>query len=261
MRLMYYEFGFCLLLLLLVLIYFPHKPPKPPSVSASIQRVDFKWVRLHCVVNRKAKEFWLDQSENKRAHQVTFLFTIDCRRGVIDLFKHPKFWMLGIPYAVPDGFLNCWLTVLDVNVKPLGVSQDTAGESRLWTQRILLVSSVVSIFLCNRSYIAWVLLCFLFPGWMGFFASLAGNVLGVIVAFFSDIFKRRMKLLVIVLYVISAGWYSTSKSCVVLCCAKAILKIMDHPALEKSETRKFEVLSTRLLFQLLLQCLPWSTSK
>ena len=50
------------------------------------------------------------------------------RTGVIELFKHPKFWMLGIPYAVPDGFFNAWISVLDVNLKPLDVSQDTAGK-------------------------------------------------------------------------------------------------------------------------------------
>ena len=36
--------------------------------------------------------------------------------------------MLGIPYAVPDGFFNAWISVLDVNLKPLDVSQDTAGK-------------------------------------------------------------------------------------------------------------------------------------
>ena len=42
MRLMYYEFGFSALILLIIVIYFPTRPPKPPSISASIERLDYK---------------------------------------------------------------------------------------------------------------------------------------------------------------------------------------------------------------------------
>ena len=42
MRLMYYEFGFSALILLIIIIYFPTRPPKPPSISASIERLDYK---------------------------------------------------------------------------------------------------------------------------------------------------------------------------------------------------------------------------
>ena len=36
------EAGVAALLFLLVIIYFPSKPPKPPSVSAAVERLDFK---------------------------------------------------------------------------------------------------------------------------------------------------------------------------------------------------------------------------
>ena len=36
------EFGFSVLLLLLIIIYFPAKPPTPPSISAGIERLDYK---------------------------------------------------------------------------------------------------------------------------------------------------------------------------------------------------------------------------
>ena len=37
--------------------------------------------------------------------------------------RMPGFWMLGLPYAVAGGVLNCWGPVLDINIGPLGVSQ------------------------------------------------------------------------------------------------------------------------------------------
>ena len=37
--------------------------------------------------------------------------------------RMPGFWMLGLPYAVAGGVLNCWGSVLDINIGPLGVSQ------------------------------------------------------------------------------------------------------------------------------------------
>ena len=40
---------------------------------------------------------------------------------------------------------------------------------------------------------------------MGFYATLAGNGIGVVVSVFADIFKRRMKAFVLLLYILSAG--------------------------------------------------------
>ena len=36
------EFGLAAVTFLLVLVYFPAKPPTPPSITASVERVDFK---------------------------------------------------------------------------------------------------------------------------------------------------------------------------------------------------------------------------
>ena len=36
------ECGFSVLVFLIIMVYFPAKPPLPPTVSASIERVDFK---------------------------------------------------------------------------------------------------------------------------------------------------------------------------------------------------------------------------
>ena len=32
--------------------------------------------------------------------------------------RHPKFWIIGIPYALSTGVYACWSSVLGLNLKP-----------------------------------------------------------------------------------------------------------------------------------------------
>ncbi|XP_078661169.1 solute carrier family 49 member 4 homolog isoform X2 [Branchiostoma floridae x Branchiostoma belcheri] len=90
MRLMYVECGYCTAVFLAILIYFPSKPPTPPSLSAAMDRLDFK-------------------------------------TGVKKLFRHGQFWLVCLAYCVPGGVIGGWTAVLDVILSPHGISQIDAG--------------------------------------------------------------------------------------------------------------------------------------
>ncbi|XP_066297049.1 solute carrier family 49 member 4 homolog [Branchiostoma lanceolatum] len=90
MRLMYVECGYCTAVFLAILIYFPSKPPTPPSLSAAMNRLDF-------------------------------------RTGVKKLFRHGQFWLVCLAYCVPGGVIGGWTAVLDVILSPHGISQIDAG--------------------------------------------------------------------------------------------------------------------------------------
>ena len=53
MYLNYVAFGWSVSLLLIILIYFPSKPPTSPSVTASIDRLDFKTGLKRIMKNKK----------------------------------------------------------------------------------------------------------------------------------------------------------------------------------------------------------------
>ncbi|KAK3100279.1 hypothetical protein FSP39_017433 [Pinctada imbricata] len=90
MRLMYVECGWSVFVFVLLLIYFPAKPPKPPTVSASIDRVDFK-------------------------------------SGTKLLARNTRFWLICLTYGLSLGVFNCWQSVLDVILKPHNISEKEAG--------------------------------------------------------------------------------------------------------------------------------------
>ncbi|XP_035658680.1 solute carrier family 49 member 4 homolog isoform X2 [Branchiostoma floridae] len=90
MRLMYVECGYCTAVFLAILIYFPSKPPTPPSLSAAMDRLDF-------------------------------------RTGLKKLFRHGQFWLVCLAYCVPGGVIGGWTAVLDVILSPHGISQIDAG--------------------------------------------------------------------------------------------------------------------------------------
>ena len=129
--------GVSLGLLLLCALYSPAKPPTPPSVSAASSRYDFK-------------------------------------KGIMTLIRRPGMWHLGIIYGVALGSYNSWLSVLDIIVHPLGVTQTEAG-------------------------------------WLGFYAGVGGVFGGIVMGRIADMFKRRMKLLLILDYIFAAiffGWFT-----------------------------------------------------
>lgn len=128
---MYSEAGIAAFLFLLVLVYFPAKPPLPPSISASTPRLQFK------------AGFW-------------------------KLAKSSSFWLITLAYAIPAGVFVMWGSVLNVNLQPIGVSQDTAAQ-------------------------------------LGLYYNLAGGVAAVAVSSFADHFTGHMKVTLIVLYVLASG--------------------------------------------------------
>jgi len=132
MTLLYGEFAWSAALFLLIVIYFPAKPPRPPSITASIDRIDF----------------------------------ID---GVKTIFTHRQLWLLGLAYGVSSGVYSCWSSVLDV------VLSGTKGEHV--TQSA--------------------------AGWLGFTASLSGNLVGICAGILADIFKHHFKLYILLLFCIA----------------------------------------------------------
>ncbi|XP_052253450.1 solute carrier family 49 member 4 homolog isoform X2 [Dreissena polymorpha] len=135
--LMYLHAAGGLLFVLLALIYFPNKPPKPPSPTAAIART--QWTQ-----------------------------------GIKSIFRNHAFWLVVVAGSISSGVLGVWATVLDVNLKPLGITQLQAG-------------------------------------YMGFWNTIAGCIAGFIMARFSDIFMRRMKAFLILLFsgaIISVVWFT-----------------------------------------------------
>ncbi|OWF43790.1 Disrupted in renal carcinoma protein 2-like [Mizuhopecten yessoensis] len=131
MILMYIECSWCVFVFLLVLLYFPAKPKLPPSISASVERLDFK-------------------------------------SGFRKLIRNKMFWMVGLTYGVSTGVLGMWEGVLDVNLKPHGVSQTEAG-------------------------------------WIGFYSIIAGNIGAIAFGKFADVFSKHMRLFLIGLYIVATA--------------------------------------------------------
>ncbi|KAK3600741.1 hypothetical protein CHS0354_017030 [Potamilus streckersoni] len=90
MRLLYVECGWSILVFLLMLVYFPSKPPKPPTISASIERMDIK-------------------------------------TGILKLIRCSQFWLIGLAYGISLGVYYCWQGILDVDLSPHGISQNETG--------------------------------------------------------------------------------------------------------------------------------------
>ena len=131
MKLMYIEFGWTAVLFFAVLLYFPAKPPTPPSVTADMDRVDFKG-------------------------------------GLLRLIRMKQFWLLCIPYSLGCGVYYCWLGVLNINLKPLGIDQDVADK-------------------------------------MIFYSGLPGVLSSIVVGRFADVFARHMKAMLIIVHVLACG--------------------------------------------------------
>nr|KAG5705692.1 hypothetical protein BaRGS_026631 [Batillaria attramentaria] len=87
---LYYQAAAAGVLLLLVLLYFPDKPPHPPSLSAALEREDFK-------------------------------------PGLVKLVRNKQFWLIALAYSIPLGVFEVWDIVLDVNLNTIGISQTQAG--------------------------------------------------------------------------------------------------------------------------------------
>ncbi|CAD5120336.1 DgyrCDS8910 [Dimorphilus gyrociliatus] len=122
---------------ILVLVYFPAKPKSAPSLAAVVERKSF-------------------------------------REGVFQLFRLPYFWILAIPYAISSGVFNIWSSVLEINLKPLGITQIQAG-------------------------------------WIAFLGTVVSSIFGIIIGKFADRFTKRLKMFLVILYVLATAmslWFT-----------------------------------------------------
>ncbi|XP_046357517.2 solute carrier family 49 member 4 homolog [Haliotis rufescens] len=131
MFLQYSVCGWSVFLFLVILLYFPSRPPLPPCFSASQKRENFLV-------------------------------------GLKTLFRRGQFWLLTLIYGLTLGVADCWTGLVDVILKPYGVSEKEAG-------------------------------------WMGFYGNVGQMGLSLIVARFADKFSRHFKLLIFILYLLGAG--------------------------------------------------------
>ncbi|XP_052806509.1 solute carrier family 49 member 4 homolog [Mya arenaria] len=136
-HLMYVHAGIAALFLVMVIVYFPDKPPKPPSNTASMERTE-----------------WL--------------------KGLRMLAKNSSFWLVVFASMISNGVLGQWVTVLYINLKTYGITQNQAG-------------------------------------YMGFWQTLVGCTAGLVIAWFSDMFMRRMKLILLFLFLaatLATFWFT-----------------------------------------------------
>ena len=90
MRYMYFSFASCALAFLLIIVYFPSQPPSLPSLSAGIQRVNYK-------------------------------------EGTKRIIRNLNFWILALAYSIPNGVAVGWVSVIDLILSNINISQNTAG--------------------------------------------------------------------------------------------------------------------------------------
>ena len=94
--------------------------------------------------------------------------------GILTLIRRRSMWVLAIVYGVGLGSYGSWSSVLDIIVNPLGISQTKAG-------------------------------------WLGFYGGVGGVFGGIIMGKIANVFKRRMKLLLIgdmMLVAICFAWFT-----------------------------------------------------
>lgn len=90
MQLMYIELGAAALTLLLVVVYFPSKPKLPPSLTATVNRLDFK-------------------------------------DGFRRLMNNKQFWLLLFINGATIGVYVGWVSILDLNLSQFGIGEKSAG--------------------------------------------------------------------------------------------------------------------------------------
>ena len=96
------------------------------------------------------------------------------KEGILNLMRRPNMWYIGAMYGVSMGSFGSWASVLNIILHPLGISQAEAG-------------------------------------WMVFSGCIGGVLGGIAMGKIADIFKRRMKVLLVIdfiLVVICVGWFT-----------------------------------------------------
>ncbi|OWF43791.1 Disrupted in renal carcinoma protein 2-like [Mizuhopecten yessoensis] len=132
MNLLYIECGWAVAIFLLLLVYFPAKPTIPPSISASTERLNFK-------------------------------------QGCKKLLRNGVFWVIACSYGLSVGILGAWPGVLEMVLKPHGISENEAGL-------------------------------------IGLYSVVCGIFLSLVAAKCSDVFSKSKKLILLGLYVTSGAF-------------------------------------------------------
>ena len=78
--------------------------------------------------------------------------------------------MVAIAFVLPYGTQIGWGSMLDVNLNKIGISQTTAG-------------------------------------WLGFMAGIIGNICALLAGKFAEVFRRKMKIIIILFYTLSAPFF------------------------------------------------------
>ncbi len=95
MNLLYFEFGVGCFLLFMVLVYFPAKPPLPPSITAALERVDYK-------------------------------------HGLLQLLKNRQFQLIAFLYGITSGVYSAWCSDLALNLSAYNIDNDEASWFGFW---------------------------------------------------------------------------------------------------------------------------------
>ncbi|KAK3769836.1 hypothetical protein RRG08_028503 [Elysia crispata] len=134
MQYLYIQFVWACVLFFTIVCYFPHAPPRPPSISAVSER----------------HTYWT---------------------GLRSLFRNINFVIISLTYGFTIGVFGAWQSVLTLNLKPAGISQEKAG-------------------------------------WLGFYSVVSGCLASVLVGRFADKFIRHMKQFILVMYTLATACFA-----------------------------------------------------
>ena len=89
-------------------------------------------------------------------------------------YRHRKFWVLAFVYAISVGVYFAWGSVVEVNLKPLNVSQ----VEYLLLHTLLQSQTQIPFMIVKSNFLS----CFQsVSGWIGFYGSLASSATGMMV--------------------------------------------------------------------------------
>ncbi|XP_052807938.1 solute carrier family 49 member 4-like [Mya arenaria] len=94
--------------------------------------------------------------------------------GLRALVRNRAYWLVVVACSTPAGILGVWQSVLNINLSSRGISQKTAG-------------------------------------YLGFYQTVAGCIAGLLVGWFSDMFMKRMRITLIVLFTgasMATAWFT-----------------------------------------------------
>ncbi|XP_052271038.1 solute carrier family 49 member 4-like [Dreissena polymorpha] len=94
--------------------------------------------------------------------------------GIRHIFKNPSMWLIAAMFALPIGFFGNWLSFLDVILNPFEIAQAEVG-------------------------------------WISFYGSVCGVAGGILLGRFADMYKKKMKWILVALNIIviaDFGWFS-----------------------------------------------------